>query len=366
MPDWVLVGLSGIIVLVLLTLLLQLLWKSIAQLTQGLESMAQMSENAARGAMECARSLFMYKRESATDAITFSVGSVWLVALGTQILWTDVILASAALAGLTSVPFSGAGIHYDVLLGISAVGSAIIYWAVLGGLLGWEKTNTFATAERGRIFVFFMAVGGLCGSAVTLGALALYRSQMLSEGVDPTALASWITYLPHGILIGISVLLLAASLLAFSVVDVFFITVAGLLCVSAFGLLKVLALTARLLLFVTELVGSLVKTVLDWWNERGVVSETGREIFKSLADRLKDLVGVKPRHQVEVISPTASPTASPVKPSKPATHETIIPAKAHVTDIDLNEDELVGVGVGEASGRGVDHSKNNHRFDFPG
>lgn len=359
MSEWVMLLLMVIVALCLLSVSLNISLAITGRLTQGLRSVALFIGNAARSTIECARILFMHKRESPSEAIAYSIGSVWQVAIGTQILWTDVVFASAALAGLTSVPFSGAGIHYDLLLGISAVGSAVIFSEDLANLLGWVKTNHFSTAERGRIFCFFVTVGGLCGSLLTLGALALYRSQMLTEGVDPTTLSSWATYLPHGILIGISILLLAASLLAFTVVDMFFVTTAGSLCVLAGGLLWTVELTATVCSFLTELVGKILETISEWWSDRGIVSNTASDLFRNLAEGLKNLVAVKPNKHAEVIPPHTSPTAATKQSAKPtADQEMIVPIKAHVTDIKVNKEELVGVG-----GRGIDKARNNHRYE---
>lgn len=277
-----------------------------------------------------------------------------------QVVWTDLVLAAATVAGLISLPYSGSGVHYDLLLGVSCVGSALIFAETTGNLMGWLRTMPFATVERGRIPTFFIAGVGFCSSIALLGALALYRSEMIAEQADPTTVTTWIQYLPHWILVGMSSVFTVAAALAFSTIETFFVTLAGVACVLAAGILGMVAVATRLLLLMTKFISGIVESLSGWWSERGIVSETGRDLFKSMAERLKALVAVKPRQQAEIIPPNTSPSTAMNQSAKP-THEIIVPMKAHVTDIKVNEEELVGVG-----GRGVDKSRNNHRYEYPG
>lgn len=352
--------------LIAFTVALRILPPMLSLLTETLRSAISVLTLEVRNSLSQASRLWMEGRSSVGESIAYIGGSVWHMGVGMQVVWTDLVLAAATVAGLISLPYSGSGVHYDLLLGVSCVGSALIFAETTGNLMGWLRTMPFATVERGRIPTFFIAGAGFCASIALLGALALYRSEMIAEQADPTAVATWIHYLPHWILVGMSSVFTIAAALAFSTIETFFVTLAGVACVLAAGVLGMIAVVARLSVLITEFLSRMVESLSDWWKERGIVSEAGRNLFKSLADRLNNLVAVKPRQRPEIIPANTSPAASPVKSPKPATHEIIIPAKAHVTDTKLNEDELVGVGVGVASGRGVDHSKNNHRFEYPG
>lgn len=358
---------AGVVVAVWLglPLVLQVLAAILGPVLQALRSAASVLGNATHTTMSRACGLWMEGRTSVGEAIAFGVGSFYHMAVGTQIVWTDLVLAAATVAGLIGLPFSGTGFHYDLLLGVSAVFTALIFAETGANLMQWVRTMPFASVTRGRIFTFLLAGTGLFGSIALLGALAFYRSQMIAEDADPTTVSTWINYLPNWILVAMSSLFTLSAALAFTTIETLFVTTAGLVCACTAGVLGVITFLVRLVSLGVELLCNVVQAISAWWGERSMLSEAVSVIWNGLVNRLKGLVEVKPIQQAELIMPASSNTpSSPVKPARSVAEPgEVVLAPARVTDVDPEDRELVGLA---ASGKQGNDRSYEHRWEYPG
>lgn len=331
---------------------------------EALVSTASVLAEATRGTIARASKLWMEGRTSVGEAIAFGVGSFYHMAVGVQIVWTDLVLAAATVAGLIGLEFSGNGFHYDLLLGISAVFTALIFFETGANLMKWVRTMPFATVERGRIPTFFLAGVGFCGSLALLAALASYRSLMIAEESDPTTVATWMQYLPQWILIAMSSLFTLSAALAFTTIETLFVTIAGLVCASVGLVLGMLTIAVRVLSLAMELIYKVVETLSAWWGERSLLSEAVSALWTGLVDRLKKLVAIEPKQQAEVIVPKPSAETATVKLSPSATESgEMILVQPRVTDVDPEDRQLVGVAGQRTNGAA---RYRDERWEYPG
>jgi len=357
---------AGVVVAVWLgfPLVLRVLAAVLGPVLQALRNAASVVGSATRATMSRGCRLWMEGRTSVGEAIAFGVGSYYHMAVGSQIAWTDLVLAAATVAGLIGLPFSGSGFHYDLLLGVSAVFTALIFFETGANLMKWVRTMPFASVERGRIPAFLLAIVGFCGAIALLGALAFYRSQMIAEDADPTTVATWMHYLPHWILTATSTLFTLSIALAFTTIEALFVTTAGLVCACTAGALGVITFLTRLSLLGVELLFNVVEALSAWWGERSMLSEAVSVIWKGFVDRLKKLVAVETKPQAELIVPTNSEAMSLWKSTQPvAQREDVGLAHPPVTDIDPEDRELVGVAARNDSR--MEQSRNGY-WEFPG
>ena len=323
---------------------------------------AEVVGGAARGTMRRSRDLFMENRGSVGAAVTLSVGSFYHMAEGAAIVATELLLAAATVAGLIGLKFSGDGMHYDLLLGVSTVFTALLFAETIANLIGYTKTMTLSSVDRGRIPTVLIAVGGFFLSLCLFGALAYYRSQMIAEDVNPAEVGVWVNFLPGGILVAMTTLYTIAAALAFTNLDSLFTSVAGIVCGLAAMIIGILGFVVRVFLLVVKLLLSVVNTVAVWWEEKNVLSATVSALFKGLVQRLNDLVAVTPARQAVVVKSSTEIQSIASTPLR-ADHELVPVNLARATEIDPEDRELVGV----VASRGT--TLNGHRADqweFPG
>lgn len=345
-------------------LVLRVLGAVLPILVTSMANAAQMVAGTARGTMRRSSNLFMEGRSSVGEAVTLSVGSAYHMTEGAAIIWTDLMLAAATVAGLIGLPFSTEGMDFSILLGLSTVFCALVFTESLGNLIGWIKTMPFSSVERGRIPAVILCVIGGISSLLILVALAYYRSQMLAEDLNPATVNNWVNVLPGAILASMAALFMISASLAFTTLDQLFLTIAGSLCFVVAAGLGSVAFIVRVAYLVLNLLLSVVMAVAAWWSQTGMVSEVVSTMSKGFVDRLKELVAVKPARTGQAVAGKPSAEMHPIASiSQLADHERAPVNLARTIEVDPEDRELVWAPASNGA------TFNGHRADhweFPG